>query len=117
MQTNLRVKRRAAEKEAIGLPKMLRKLGLAVRELDANLAARLDVKGACGLYVAWTIPAGGAENAGILWGDVILEINYTLIRTLGEFEKALASHTRGTPLRFLLQRAGTLRFVEFWVNE
>ena len=116
MQTNLRAQGRAGEKGVIELPKMLLKLGLAVRELDADLAARLDVKRACGLYVAWTIPAGGAEKAGILWGDVILEVNYTLIRTIGEFEKALASHTRGTPLRFLLQRAGTLRFIEFWVK-
>ncbi|HEY6007798.1 MAG TPA: Do family serine endopeptidase, partial [Geobacteraceae bacterium] len=50
------------------------KLGMTVRELRKDLAARLGVKEGKGVYVAEVNPGGKAEEAGIVAGDVVIEV-------------------------------------------
>lgn len=93
------------------------KYGMAVRESDGELAARLESRGSRGLRVAWMQPGGAAENAGIRCGDIVLEVNYTITHSLCEFEKAVASSRSDGSHRFLLQRVGTSGFVECWIDD
>lgn len=96
---------------------ILNKLGLVVREVDGELAAKLRLKETGGLYVVGTRPGGVAEKGGILWEDVVLEVNDTETDTLHDLARALASHTPGRPVRFLLRRAGILRHLAFRLND
>lgn len=96
---------------------ILKKLGMVVREIDGELAAKLRLKETGGLYVAGTRPGGAAEKGGILWEDVVLEVNDAEIETLQDLAKALASHEPGRPARFLVRRGGTLRFLACRLNE
>jgi S1-C subfamily serine protease len=95
---------------------MQRKLGMTLREIDEALAASLSLKESNGLLVVGTKPGGAAEKAGMLWGDVVLEVNYTPLHTCGDFNKAFVSHAPGMPSRFLVCRSGNLRFVELWFD-
>ena len=106
-----------AEMSGVRISLMMTKLVVAVRELDGELAARLELTEASGLLVAWTKPMGAAERAGILFRDVILEINYIMTHTLDDFIKAFASPRIGSPNRFLLKRDGTPGFVECWLDD
>jgi serine protease Do len=87
------------------------RLGMTVRELTGELAARLGVKDGKGVYVADVKPGGKAEEAGIAAGDVIVEVDGTAVAGVQEYDKALAAHKQGTFMRLLLRRGGSFLFV------
>jgi S1-C subfamily serine protease len=99
------------EKCVANISEMLLKLGMSVREIDAELTAKLALKEDFGLIVVGTKPGREAEKGGILSGDVILEFGDFPIHTLGELERAFSSHTPGSPVGFMIRRAGVLRFL------
>jgi S1-C subfamily serine protease len=80
------------------------------------LAAKLELPETDGIYVVGTEPGGAAEKGGILWGDIILEINNTEIHTLSDAANALFFHKPDILVRFLLRRNGTLRLSTFRIG-
>ena len=95
----------------------LDKVGIEVREIDGELAAKLELKGCGGVCVVGMKPGGAAEKAGITWGDVVREIDGTAIGTGHDLEKALASHKPGLPVRFLSSRGGRLYRLAVWLAQ
>ena len=91
-------------------------LGLTVRELTGELAAKLGVKETHGVIVAELKPDGQAMEAGIARGDLIKEINGKKITTVADYEAAVSAHKKGTVIRFLLRRGDGSRFVAFKVE-
>ncbi|HEY6837685.1 MAG TPA: DegQ family serine endoprotease [Geobacteraceae bacterium] len=89
------------------------KLGLSVKELNKELAARLQLKDTTGVVVTEVKPDGLAQEAGIAQGDVIKEIDGRKIVTAKDYEKAVALHKKGEIIRFLLKRGDTSLFVAF----
>jgi serine protease Do len=80
------------------------KLGLTVKELDKELADRLQLKGITGVVVTDLKSGGAAQEAGIAEGDIIKEIDGSAIASLKDYEKAVAAHKKGEIIRFLLKR-------------
>jgi len=89
------------------------KLGMTVKELNKELAARLRSKETSGVVVTDLKPDGAAAEAGILKGDLIKEIDGRKIGNVQEYEKALAAHKKGTVIRILLRRGDSSLFVAF----
>lgn len=87
------------------------KLGLSVRELDKELAARLRMKETAGIVVMDIKPGGLADEAGFARGDLIKEIDGKAISTVADYEKALQAHKAGTPIRFLVRRGDSSLFI------
>lgn len=87
------------------------KLGLSVQDLTKELAASLRIKEVKGVVVADVKPGGIADDAGIVRGDVILEVNGVKVQTVQEYEKGVKQPGKSGYHRFLLKRGDSALLV------
>ena len=87
------------------------KLGLVVTDLNKELAAKLGTKEQTGVIVAEVKPGGAAEEAGVVSGDIIVQVDNTPTPTVTAFKKALEIRKPNSILRLLLLRGGSTIFV------
>lgn len=87
------------------------RLGLTVRELNQELAARMGIKETKGVVVAEVKPGGPAEEAGIARGDIVREINGVKVVTADAYEKVVAAVPKGGVIRLLLRRGESSLYV------
>jgi serine protease Do len=81
--------------------------GVAVQDLDHATARELGLKGKeRGVVVTSIEPDSGAEQAGLMPGDVIREINRQPVTSVKDFEKAAASVKKGDRVLILINRRG-----------
>ena len=86
--------------------------GLAVQELDRETAKELGLKGkAQGVVVTSVEPDSGAEQAGLMAGDVIREINRQPVISVKDFEKVSAAVKKGEHVLILINRRGSSLFL------
>ena len=81
-------------------------LGLWVRDLDAELAARLPA-GKRGVVVSRVDPDGPAFDANIQRGHIVLEINRRPVRSVEEYRRLLADAQPGDVLTLYVYRPGS----------
>ena len=89
------------------------KLGITVQELSSELAARLNVKDSKGGLVITAVKAGSvAEEAGIVSGCIIIEINGQRPDTLEKYSSVVSKIKKGEVVRLLLKIPdGTVHYV------
>jgi serine protease Do len=86
--------------------------GLAVRDITAQLAAQLELPdNRRGAVVASVEPGGAAARAGLRPGDVLLEVNRSVVGSASAAASALKGIAAGTPALLLVWRAGQEVFV------
>jgi serine protease Do len=51
-------------------------------------------------------PGSPASDAGLRSGDMILEVNGTVVSTVREYRQAMAKLRKGSVARFLIKRRG-----------
>jgi S1-C subfamily serine protease len=87
------------------------KFGLTLQPLTPDLAARLGIgSNEEGLVVTAVDPSGPAAEAGINQGDVIQEVNRQPVRTLGDFNVAVA-RSGSRPALVLVNRRGNVVYL------
>ena len=92
-------------------------LGLRVRNLDAEMAARLGYgEGEKGVLVIEVQSGSKAENAGIQQGDLIKEINRKAVANVSQFSKQMDAIEKGETIRLLMKR-GQSGFVAVKLNK
>ena len=98
--------REDTESQVKGELKSTGKLGLKLRELTPDMARQLgyseDEKG---VLVTNVEQGSKSESAGIRQGDVIKEINHTLVTTPKEVKKQLKKLKSGNSVQILIKRA------------
>ena len=98
-------KREDQEMVARKEPESSGKLGLRVRNLDAEMASRLgydtDEKGVLVIEVQ---SGSKAEKAGIQQGDLIKEINRKSVASISDFSKQMDKVDKGETIRLLMKR-------------
>ena len=89
------------------------KLGITVQQLTTELASRLGIKdGKGGLAIAEVKPGSSAEEAGIVPGSIVIEINGQRPDSLEQYVSAVASIKKGDIVRLLLKRPdGSVHYV------
>ncbi len=92
------------------------RIGVTVRDLNAELAAQIGIKESQGVVVVAVKPGGIAEEAGIAVGDVIKEIDGVQINTVADFAKAISAHKKDEITRLLLRRGDSSLFVAIKVE-
>ena len=70
-------------------------IGVQIRDIDAEFAAELGLKEVEGVYIAGIVPNGGADNAGLVEGDVIISIDNIKIHSLSELMGSIGQHSPG----------------------
>ena len=89
------------------------RIGLLLRDLSPQQKKKLNGKG--GLLV---IDAqGGAAQAGVRRGDVVLALNNTEIQSLEQFNKILAGISTGKTVAVLVQRGDNTLYVPIKVGD
>jgi len=92
------------------------KLGIAVADLTKELAARLRTSETKGVVVTEVQAGSAAGEAGIVQGDIIKQVNNTVVANSAEYAKAVAPLKKGDVVRFLLRRENSSLFVAFKVE-
>ncbi|MBT0664841.1 DegQ family serine endoprotease [Geobacter pelophilus] len=93
------------------------KLGLSVQELTRDLANSLRLKDAKGVVVSDVKPGGIADEAGIMRGDILLEINDAKIHTVQDYEKTVKQPSKGGYLRFRIRRGDTALIIAMKIDQ
>jgi serine protease Do len=85
-------------------------LGITVDPVTADLVSRLKLKGTQGVVVTEVEPGSPAAEAGILPGDVVLEVNHQAVKT-GTDIRAGVKNSGSRPTLLLIVRNGVNLFV------
>ena len=78
-------------------------LGIRGRDVDRSLADSYGMPQ--GVYVAGTIDGSGAQEAGILEGDIIVGIDNVSLTTMNELQEQLSGHSPGDVVALIIMRA------------
>ena len=87
------------------------RLGLELSELDDDVREQTDLRTDIGVFVRGVSADGAAARAGIEPGDAIIRLNGKDVGTLTAFRAALDEIPEDQPIRMLVERSGTTRFV------
>lgn len=81
-------------------------LGVEIAEVDNRLAKKLGLTQVQGVYIKDVSEGGGAAQAGIMRGDVIVEINNAVIKTVPELQEYVARFRPGDSIEVGFIRKG-----------
>ena len=84
-------------------------LGLVLKALSPDAAKGLGVEP--GLRVEVVLPGGAAEVAGVMVGDLVLEVNRARVSSLAELDVALGAFEAPEPVLLKFRRGTSLRYV------
>jgi len=94
-----------------------KKIGMTVQELTPKLAESLGIDETQGLIVTDIVARSAAAEAGILRGDIILEINRGQVETIEQYKAALQAAQDRKSLLLLIKRDQHTRFVVIEMEE
>ena len=92
------------------------RLGIVVKEVTKELAAKLGLRDATGVVVSEVKSGTPADTYGLTTGDLILEVNGVKIATLADYNKVAAAVKKGSTVRIRLRRGNSLLYVAFPVE-
>ena len=105
------------EEEKVASVPEKERLGLAVQTVTPDIARSLGLDQAQGVIVSSVRPGSPAADAGLLRGDVILEVNRRAIKSAAELQKTIDNAKAGANLLFLVRRSGNNLFLAMNVPE
>ena len=88
-----------------------KKLGITVQEITPKIAESLGIEEAHGLIVNDVDPGSAAAEAGIMRGDILLEINREKVDNIADYKKALQAAQEKKSILLLIERDHNTRFV------
>ena len=86
------------------------KWGLALRDVDARTAQRLNLGVGEGVLVVGVQPGSPAEKAGLRPGDVVLEVNRQKVTSVKEAQAQVQKDPDAQSQLLLVRRDGTSLF-------
>ena len=92
------------------------KLGMRVKDLTPEMAAKMGIGETGGVLVTEVKPGGLADEAGVAKGDVIKEVNGARIATVDDYERAITGRQKDSFTRILLRRGGSLLFIALKID-
>lgn len=90
-------------------------LGVGIRNMAPAELAQLDLKG--GVFIQEVRRGGVAANAGLMPGDVIVQINNSEINNAAQFSEVASALKSGTIARVTLIRKGTRGIVGMRISD
>lgn len=87
-------------------------LGVFIDEMNSVRAEKLGLKNIEGVYITRVTPGGGADDAGLVQGDVIVSINGIKTKTLPEMQEQVGRYRPGNSLEIEFIRNGKKQSAE-----
>lgn len=88
--------------------------GMDVKDIDADLAKKLNINNNLGVYVSSVLAEGPADNAGLRAGDIIIKVNGRDIDSKSIFDEHIEYLRPGEKAKMTIVRNG--KEMEFAVN-
>jgi serine protease Do len=79
-------------------------LGVSIQEVNADLAKEKDLKILEGVYVSELREGGAAKDAGIMVGDIILEVDGVQVNSPSELTEQINRYRPGDKVNVILKR-------------
>ena len=79
-------------------------LGVSIQEVDAELAKEKNIKVLEGVYVSELREGGAARDAGILAGDIILEVDEVKVNSPSELTEQINRYRPGDKVSIIVKR-------------
>jgi serine protease Do len=92
-------------------------LGVAIQDVDENLAKSFDLKEARGILVSQVQPDSPAVSAGLKQGDVILRLDDIVLKDVSDLRNRVALITPGTKVMLHIIREGREQEVALVIGE
>jgi len=110
---NVTIAERTAEAMAAGAPKTQTssELGATVEKVPPEVASKLGLKANVGLLVKDLNPDGRGAAMGLRQGDVILEVDGSVITGVSEFNKKVDESKKSGVIRMMIQRGSATIFL------
>lgn len=86
-------------------------MGVNILDVNAKLAKEKNIDKIEGVYIAGVNPGSGADDAGILSGDIILSINGTKVNTSSALQEIVARNHPGDEIDVKIKRDGEIENV------
>jgi Do/DeqQ family serine protease len=83
-------------------------IGVQIRDINADFADEIGLEEIKGIYVASVVEDGGADEAGIEEGDIIVAINDSPINSVSELMGSVAQHSPGEVVKVNINRSNKL---------
>lgn len=81
-------------------------MGVFINEVDSKLAEELELENVEGVYITRVTAGGGADEAGLKKGDVIVNINGVETKTLPEMQEQVGRYRPGNTIQVDYIRKG-----------
>ena len=81
-------------------------LGIGIEEINADLAKKLGLSNVEGILIKRIEEGGGADDAGLKEGDVIIEVNGFKTKTMPELQEQVARNSPGSTMQIVYIRNG-----------
>jgi S1-C subfamily serine protease len=92
-------------------------LGMQVQEITPELAKNYDLSRSSGIIVVEVADGSMAAEAGLISGDIIVEIEKQPVANLEIFSRLLTGFKEGHIILFLINRDGTMIYVTLTVEK
>ncbi len=83
-------------------------LGVSLQPVDKDIADAFNLQKPEGVLVTEIVKDSAADKSGLQQGDIILEYNDTLIKTLGSFRNDISLMEPGSKLKLKVNRKGKI---------
>ncbi len=80
-------------------------LGIRVADVTPETARRLDVQAERGVLVTNVGPGSKSEKAGVMVGDIIMEVNRTPVNDTREYDREIQKVKSGETIQLFIKRA------------
>ncbi|MBI9037180.1 MAG: Do family serine endopeptidase [Bacteroidales bacterium] len=81
-------------------------IGISIREINSSFAEEIGLEEIKGVYVSSLNSNGGAYEAGLQEGDVILSVDDNEVNTTAELLEIIGQHRPGDEINILINRNG-----------
>ena len=86
-------------------------LGLQVQDITEGVAQSLKLESVEGVLVSDVTAGNAAAEAGIRRGDVISEMNRSIVKDMRDYQNLMASVQKGSSVLFLVKRGGSTIYI------
>lgn len=93
------------------------KLGMTLEEITPQLARNFGLSQSSGLVVVQVENNTAAEEAGVMRGDIILEMDQVPVKKIDQFQRRIQDHEKGDTILFLVKRRGATLYLTLKVRE
>ncbi|RJR51306.1 MAG: DegQ family serine endoprotease [Desulfobacteraceae bacterium] len=86
-------------------------LGLGLENLSSEMASQLGIPGQTGVVITRVQPGSAAEEAGLMPGDVIMELDQEAVQSVQGFTQRIGAYPKGQSALLLVNRKGNTLFL------